>query len=40
LTNKCLKQLAEEQLLEVTPAGVKVIDLEGLVSFGAGMGDK
>jgi CRP-like cAMP-binding protein len=39
LTNKCLKQLAGEGLLEVTPSGVKVIDLEGLISFGASLSD-
>jgi CRP/FNR family cyclic AMP-dependent transcriptional regulator len=39
LTNRCLKQLAGKGLLEVTPAGIRVLDAKGLLSFGAGLGE-
>ena len=34
MTNRCLKQLSEEGLLELTPRGVKVVDVKGLVAYG------
>jgi CRP-like cAMP-binding protein len=33
MTNRCLKQLASEGLLELTSKGIRVVDLQGLASF-------
>jgi CRP/FNR family cyclic AMP-dependent transcriptional regulator len=34
MTNRCLKTLSEEGLVEITPRGVKVLDVKALVEFG------
>lgn len=34
MTNRCLKTLSEEGLVEITPRGVKVLDVKALVAFG------
>lgn len=34
MTNRCLRQLAEAGLVMITPGGVKVLDVRGLVAYG------
>jgi CRP-like cAMP-binding protein len=34
MTNRCLKTLSDEGLVEITPRGVKVLDVKALVAFG------
>ena len=39
MTNRCLKSLSDEGLVEITPRGVKVLDVKGLVAFGDAHGE-
>ena len=34
MTNRCLRELAGEGLVEIAPNGVKVVDVKGLIAFG------
>jgi CRP-like cAMP-binding protein len=34
MTNRCLRELAGEGLLEITQKGVRVVDVKGLIAFG------
>ena len=39
MTNRCLKTLSDEGLVEITPRGVKVLDVKALVAFGDAHGE-
>jgi len=39
MTNRCLKTLSDEGLVEITPRGVRVLDVKALVAFGDAHGE-
>ena len=39
MTNRCLKTLSDEGLVEITPHGVRVLDVKALVAFGDAHGE-